>query len=114
MSLRDWWRWLKSWFAAHVGIWFDPDRDWRSLDKIEHAVLGFATALVLLLVVHAGLGILAWTLALGLAFELGQADVAHSQRLLGKPGFGIGLLDLFYDGLGALILLLFRFTLRLL
>jgi len=51
---------------------------------------------------------------IGLVYEAGQTDVAHSQRLLGKPGFGIGLVDLAYDGFGALVLLAFRFTLRLL
>jgi hypothetical protein len=106
MSLRDWWQ--------KVAIWFDPDRDWRSLDKIEHAFGGFAVALLLLLAVHSGLSILGWTMVIGLAYELGQADVAHSQRLLGKPGYGIGLVDLAYDGFGALVLLAFRFTLRLL
>ena len=97
-----------------IAIWFDPDHDFRSFDKIEHAFGGFAVALLLLLAVHSALGILAWTMVIGLVYECGQADVAHSQHLLGKPGFGIGILDLFYDGLGALILLAFRFTLRVL
>ena len=104
--MRDLW--------AKIAIWFDPDTDFRSVDKLEHLFGGFAVCLVLLPVVHVGLTALGWTMVIGFAYECGQADVAHSQHLLGKPGFGIGLLDLFYDGLGAAVLLTFRYTLRLL
>lgn len=112
--MRNLWRWMWSWLVAHIGIWFDPDRDWRSVDKIEHAFGGFALCLVFLMVTHAGWRAFELTMLVGLAYECGQADVAHSQRLLGKPGFGIGLVDLAYDAIGAIILLLFRFTLWML
>jgi len=114
MDLRDLWK--------KIAFWFDPDRDWRSVDKLQHAVLGFVVALLLLvpiylrwvLFAHAALGVLIATLVIGLIWELAQAEIAHSQHLLGKPGYGIGLVDLAYDGIGALILLWFRFLLRLL
>lgn len=120
MSLRDWWRWFSSWFAAHVGIWFDPDMDFRSVDKIQHAFGCFAIALLLVWLLPKvelwplTTRVLFWTLVIGLVYECGQTDVARSQRLLGKPGFGIGLVDLFFDGAGGAVLLLLRFTLRLL
>lgn len=44
----------------------------------------------------------AWTTVIGFVYEGGQADVAYSQKLLGKPGYGIGLIDLVADVLGAL------------
>ena len=122
MALSDFWLRFLLFFRLKIAIWFDPDRDFRSVDKMLHAFGGFAVALILLYLVHTGaimfahtgLGIILATLAIGLVWELGQTDTAHSQHLLGKPGYGIGLVDLFYDGLGALVLLLFRFTLRLL
>lgn len=103
---------------AKLAIWFDPDRDFRSVDKIEHAFGGFAVCLVSLWLVAVlrtlpiAIAALILTLIIGLVYEAGQADVAHSQRLLGKPGFGIGLVDLAYDGFGAILLLAVRFTLR--
>jgi len=38
MNLRDLWK--------KIAIWFDPDRDWRSADKIMHAFGGFAVCLL--------------------------------------------------------------------
>jgi hypothetical protein len=105
---------------AKIAIWFDPDRDWRSADKIMHAFGGFAVCLlslwlvVVLRTLPFVAAALVLTMIIGLVYEFGQADVAHSQRLLGKPGYGIGLVDLTYDAIGALILLAFRFTLRML
>lgn len=112
MNLRALWQ--------RIAIWFDPDRDWRSADKIMHAFGGFAVCLLSLWLVTVlrelpfWVAALALTMIIGFVYEGGQADVAHSQHLLGKPGYGIGLVDLAYDGFGALILLAFRFTLRLL
>jgi hypothetical protein len=97
---------VDAWTA--IRWWLDPDYDWRSFDKIEHLFGGFAVCLVLQPFTPSGLNALAWTMVIGLVYELGQADVARSQRLLGKPGYGIGLLDLVYDCVGALMLLGFR------
>jgi hypothetical protein len=91
-----------------ISVWFDPDRDWRSVDKLMHLVGGFAVCLLLQPFTPSGLSAFLWTMVIGLVYEAGQADVAHSQRLLGKPGYGIGLVDLVYDGTGALLLLGFR------
>lgn len=78
----------------------DPDRDWRNLDKVQHAAAGFALCLgfdIVLLVGDAFL-LTVWTLAV---FEAGQTDVAHSLRRTGVPGFGFGLLDLLFGIAGA-------------
>jgi hypothetical protein len=79
---------------------FDPDYDWRSLDKVQHAAAGFALCLGFNLVLAIGDAFLiaVWTLAV---FEAGQTDVAHSLRRLGIPGFGFGLLDLAFGIAGA-------------
>ena len=103
MNLRDLW--------STIAIWFDSDRDWRSLDKMEHLFGGFCVCLLLQPFTPSGLSAFLWTMAIGLAYEAGQADVAHAQRLLGKPGYGIGMVDLVYDGIGAVILLAFRWRL---
>lgn len=120
MSLRDWSRWIASWVKAYILIWFDPDHDLRSVDKLMHLFGGLAVCLLSLWLVTVlrtlpfAIAALVLTMIIGLVYECGQADTAHSQRLLGKPGYGIGLVDLGYDGIGALILLALRFTLRML
>lgn len=86
----------------------DPDRDWRSWDKVQHLaacfalcalfdLLGFAAATAFVLTV--------WTAAV---YEAGQADATYSirdgsgRRYAGRPGYGFGLLDLGVGILGAL------------
>ncbi len=95
---------------------FDPDRNWKSWDKAEHAAAGLLIcALLTLFVSHwIALGV---TIALGAAFELGQYDTARSTYVeyehgdidrtyeiaLGNEGYGFGLLDLAADTAGALL-----------
>jgi hypothetical protein len=120
MDVVSRWRRIAAWIELHILIWFDPDHDLRSLDKLEHLFGGFAVCLLSLWLVGVlralpfAIAALVLTLIIGLVYECGQANVASSQRLLGKPGYGIGLVDLGYDGVGALILLALRFTLRML
>jgi hypothetical protein len=103
--------------------WFDPDANWFSRDKWEHAVGFWAVSVVTTLVVQWwDAGVHAWwavaflsfliTCALGLAFEAGQLDTArnplvgtlHDRRqLLGQPGYGIGLIDLCWDAVGGFL-----------
>ena len=119
-EMRTFSAWARSWLDAYVLIWLDPDRDWRSVDKIMHAFGGFAVCLLSLWLVTVlrelplPAAALVLTMIIGLVYEFGQTDVARSQHLLGKPGYGIGLVDLAYDSIGALLLLAFRFTLRML
>ena len=96
---------------AKLAIWFDPDHDWRSVDKLQHLLGGFGVCLALQPFTSSGFSALCWTLVIGLVYECGQADTAHSLHMLGKPGHGIGLLDWFYDGVGALLLLWLRWKL---
>lgn len=78
----------------------DPDRDWRSLDKAQHAAACFALCLLFdgLLLLGDAFLITVWTAA---AYEAGQTDVAVSRRLLGTPGYGFGILDLAFGVAGA-------------
>lgn len=97
---RLWWK---------LSAWFDPDTDLRSLDKMEHAFGGFAVCLICVQFVS-GFDAFVLTCVIGFVYECGQADTAHSLRALGRPGFGIGLVDLAYDAVGALILLWLRWA----
>lgn len=81
---------------------FDPDWDWRSWDKIEHLFGGFGVRLLMELK-ETGWDAVFWSCVIFVVYELGQTDVARSQKLLGKPGYGIGLLDLLYDLAGMLL-----------
>src|SRR5207247_7153024 len=99
----------------------DPDRNWRSWDKVEHVLLLVAVTALLdafLPVLIAAL--VAFGFAVGL--EAGQWDTARNPdvglrvpdgaggwyyaRPLGRPGFGFGLLDLAAGlvGIGAWLL----------
>lgn len=79
--------------------WLDPDRCWTCKDSQQHFLAGAGLDL--------GLQILpnSWQVSnkpwkrvalvalVGAVYEAGQADVAHSQGLLGNPGYGFGLKD---------------------
>ena len=92
----------------------DPDTNWRSTDKVEHLVGGFAIGVGALLAGASLVGSLAVVLFVGGAFELGQVDTARNPNvcyregtsfgpLLGRPGFGFGVLDLGADLAGGLL-----------
>ena len=89
---------MKLWLF--IRSWFDPDRTIVGGDKLQHLVGGFLVCAAVDAFKSRGEAV-AWTAALGFAYEAGQADVAHSQGLLGRAGFGIGLLDLACDLVGA-------------
>lgn len=80
----------------------DPDRNWRSWDKIEHAALGFAVCAIATFVLAPlpAFGFTLWTAAI---YEAGQTDTAQSLGKLGQPGFGFGLLDQAFSTAGALL-----------
>lgn len=79
----------------------DPDRKLFTPDKLQHVIGGFALG-ILFSVFGPGCGnAMLLTLAIALAFEIGQYDAARSLPCSKKtpgpgflPGFGIGLLDL--------------------
>jgi len=90
------WRFVKSYLV------FDPDRDWRSLDKMQHLLGGFGVRLAMELK-EMGWEAIFWSSVIFLVYELGQTDVARSLKKLGQPGYGIGLVDLAYDEIGMLL-----------
>jgi hypothetical protein len=93
---------------------FDPDRNWKSWDKVQHAFL--ALLLCALLTLHFS-RLESWliTLLVGAAWELAGWDVARGtfvehelgdmdrvyEPTLGHPGYGFGLLDLAAVAVGA-------------
>jgi hypothetical protein len=83
----------------------DPDWNWRSGDKVQHAAGGFALCLVFdaVLPIRQALMLTLWTAAV---FEAGQTDVAISLHKLGAPGYGFGLADLLAGSVGACLYLL--------
>lgn len=93
---------------------FDPDRNWKSPDKIEHLAGGFVACMALDAFTPLWLALVV-TVVIASAFELGQWDVARNgdvqfvdengdpNDLLGHAGFGFGLLDLAVGAAGALI-----------
>lgn len=84
----------------------DPDRDWRSVDKMQHLLGGFGVRLVMQLK-ETGWEAVFWSSVIFLVYELGQTDVARSLKKLGQPGFGIGLVDLAYDEIGLFLAIVF-------
>lgn len=89
--------------------WMDPDNDWLGADKLAHGVMGFALGIFMLglhLQYHLSLPRqLAVALLVSVAYELGQTDTAASANMLGKPGYGFGLLDIVWDMVGVCICL---------
>lgn len=85
----------------------DPDRKAIAKDKLRHFVGGFGTCAAFDIALSNGQALGATVLA-GLIWEGGQTDTAHSDGQLGKPGYGIGILDLCADTLGAVVWLLFK------
>jgi hypothetical protein len=91
----------------------DPDRDWRSLDKVEHAALGFAVCCLATFLLP-GLQAFLFALWTGAVYEAGQTDTAYSlrdgsgRRYAGQPGFGFSFLDLAFDVAGAGLYLALR------
>lgn len=85
---------------AALRAYLDPDHDWRSLDKVQHAAAGFALCCLFdaVLLTRDAFLITVWTCAV---WEVAGTDVAASVRRLGTPGFGFGLLDLAFGVGGA-------------
>ncbi len=97
---------------------FDPDRNWKSWDKLTH-LLGSLVVCAIATLHFRWLDAALITVALGIALELGQWQTAHNEnvyydapgsrgldevvRPLGHVGFGFGLLDLAADIVGALL-----------
>ena len=85
----------------------DPDRNWRSWATLQHYLSGFLLCGIFARFLSTGhaLALVAWT---SLVYEVGQLDVAYNikdaggRRYAGRPGFGIGPMDLLADMLGAL------------
>lgn len=88
--------------------YLDPDRNWRSPDKLEHFAFGVVLCWLFTLAALSGPAALWWTAWSAVAYEAGQTDTAASAGLLGKPGFGFGLLDIAAALAGALVYLAFR------
>lgn len=82
---------------------FDPDRVLIAPDKAQHLASGALLANLMLAIGLSPLQTLAWSLAIGATYEMGQLDIAHSLGVAGTPGYGFGLLDLAMDMLGAAI-----------
>jgi len=85
----------------------DPDRNWRSLDKVEHAAFGFGICLMATGFMS-GLAAFGFTLLVAAVYEAGQTDTAHSVGKLGQVGFGFSLLDQAFSTAGALLWLALR------
>jgi hypothetical protein len=95
--------------------YLDPDAQFFGEDKIRHTLGGLILAFGCLAI---GLGWLAALLIVfiaGVSFEAGQLDTAINPEIilrdsrespLGEVGFGFGLIDLAWDMLGALLMVL--------
>lgn len=82
---------------------FDPDRQFFTMDKLQHAAFGAGITLVALALGFGPLWSFLAVLALGITYELGQWDVARHFMSRMHPGFGFGLLDLLADLIGGAI-----------
>lgn len=85
--------------------YLDPDRQWRTLATLLHAVFGLLLGFVLLLFGETLVRTLLVVLLVGAAFEVGQTDTVDdlAPEKLGKPGYGFGVMDLLADLAGALL-----------
>lgn len=91
--------------------YLDPDTCVFCRDSLHHALGGGALTLALWLtplrdrffLVEAAAARLVAVFLLAIAFEVGQADLAHSLSVAGQVGFGFGIKDLLVTTAGALI-----------
>lgn len=99
----------------------DPDRDWTSPDKWLHGkasvVLAFFSCVMYAVIFPFSAWLtasLAFIFSVGIAaaYEAGQTDTSYSAKLLGKPGYGIGLIDLVWDTGGVVAGILLWFVAR--
>jgi hypothetical protein len=104
---------------AFLGQFVDPDRVWFARDKYQHGgfLLAFgylgarlAAATLPLPALAVALVVLVVGCIVAVTYELGQTDTAYASGkiypghgLLGRPGFGFGLLDLTWDLAGLVI-----------